>query len=120
MKWHIIGLPIMFALAGCHEPLTSLDDANGCYYENGPSWLFRLDGNRVIDPGKNLIATASLAEGKLTLIPGIRITDDVHKATMVVSGTDIGRLVAWRQGAAVHLVGFDTIGAEKFDRRPCN
>jgi len=102
MLRYVAAIFVALALIGCSKPIGRLDALNGCYEGEGSPdfmrppvhWAFRIADGLISDrTGKTMsrvtLARTASSMTAVTFSPGIRITDDEHKATTVVAGDTV-------------------------------
>lgn len=100
IRFHNVALLMLTAcLAGCQRPAQNLDDLNGCYEAVGlpdfmrPSihWVLRMEAGKVVDRSGKIVSVVTLRDRlpkstKLGFQPGINLTVDAHKMSVVTQG----------------------------------
>jgi hypothetical protein len=109
--------------AACHKPISALNELDGCYV-TGMSLTpaFEIRQAELTSPQTRSILSISTNRPDATVLhfsPGVRITDDVHKSTIVVSGDEVAA-IAFREGERRSILFAGDGFPVKFERRDCS
>jgi hypothetical protein len=109
-------------LAGCSQPVPDVSKLDGCYYGPGPQQLFEVHGNKLIAPAvTSTVALTSKSWGSsvITFSPGISLTVDAQKSSIVVQG-DQKRGLAYLRGQTRYILLSNGLFAVELKARDCH
>jgi hypothetical protein len=109
-------------MAACSKPISNTAALNGCYFAGTSSTpAFEIQQANLRSPQTHSTISISSSDSestKLRLSPGMRVTDDVHKSTILVGG-DEAAARAYQKGTKTYIQfpggGFPVT----FDQRDC-
>jgi hypothetical protein len=110
---------IMLAmLSGCERPVRRIAALDGCYETVGSPdfmrpavhWVFRMKAGKLIDRSGGLVSTVALGAfgpkpTKISFQPGIYLTDDEHKMSVVRQGGIISGWASPNLGRPTIILG---------------
>jgi hypothetical protein len=109
-------------VTACNRPISKTAELDGCGFAGAnPNPAFEIRDAKLTSPfARSTIALSSIKSGTraLRLSPGVRVTDDDHKSTILVAG-DETTAIAFQSGRTKYIIFGGNSFPATFELRGC-
>jgi hypothetical protein len=119
----LLALSLCWAVTSCNKPISRIAELEGCYFAGSSQTpAFEIRGAELRSPQTRSTLSISASHSDSTVLnfsPGIRVTDDERKSTVIVAGDEIAGL-AFERGSNRYILLAGGGFPAKFEQRDCS